>query len=72
MNYYRLRKREPLIALGSHMGWVEGGWLGRLNFCIRVTSTWDGNRFEHPRLAEVVPNGFVTSYNMHSESSGKL
>ena len=35
--YYRLRKREPVIALGSHQegGWGVGG--GALNFCIRGT-----------------------------------
>ena len=27
-------------------------------------------RFEHPHLAEVVPNCLVTFYDMHSESSG--
>ena len=47
--YYRLRrsKREPLIALGSHQ------WGGPLGVGVGVG-------FEHPRLAEVVPNCSVT------------
>ena len=29
----RLKKREPLIAMGSHQGWV----CGSLNFCVLST-----------------------------------
>ena len=42
--YYRLRKGEPLIALGSHQGGGGGGGGGRggggrFKFCIRGTPT---------------------------------
>ena len=47
MTYYRLRKREPLIALGSQQR--RGG--GDFTFCIRSTPPQGGDRFEHPRLA---------------------
>ena len=36
LTHPRLRKREPMIALGSHQG--VGG---NLNFCICSTLTWD-------------------------------
>ena len=48
--YYRLRKRESLIALGSQQG-------GALHFCIRGTpprGEIGGGRFEHPRLEELL------------------
>ena len=59
--YYMLRKTEPVIAMmGSHQG--RRG----LHFCIRGTLPASGDpvagggggggRFEHPRVAEVVPN----------------
>ena len=63
---HRLRKREPLKALGSHQG--RGGF----NFCTRGTPPRGGDRFELPRLAEVVPNCLVASYDTPSESSGKF
>ena len=45
LTYYRHRKKEPLIALGSHEGGGGGG---------------DLVRFEHPCFVEVVPNCLVT------------
>ena len=64
--YFRLIKRETLIALGLSVG----GW--GLNFCIHgvcicCTSPQREIRFEHPHLAEVVSNCLVTFYDMRSE-----
>ena len=61
--YYRLRKREPLIALGSHQG--EGG---SISACAVPHRGGVAYRFEHPRLAEVVR--LIAYYDTRSESSG--
>ena len=70
LTYHSLKKREPLIALGSHQG-------GPLHFCIRGTPPCagvggGGGRFEHPRLAEVVQNWLVALYDTRSESTQQL
>ena len=48
---YSLTKREPFIDLGSQQGWV--------GVVVSVGPHRGGYRFEHPRLAEVVPNCLV-------------
>ena len=71
--YYRLRKREPLIALVSH----QRGGGGGLNLSPPSPPPGGGGgggggggRFEHRLLAEVVPNGLVAFFDTRSESSG--
>ena len=51
--YYRLRKSEPLIALGSQQG---GHLISTSAVLQRGGVEWGEGRFEHPRLAEVVLN----------------
>ena len=53
LSYSRLRKKEPLIAPGSHQG-GEGG--GR-NVCVRGTSLWD-----------VVPEHVIRDHNVGAGS----
>ena len=55
LTYCRLRKREPLIALGYHRGGGGGASFMHPRYPHRV-----GNIFEHRHLAEMVPNRITT------------
>ena len=65
LSYYRLRKRESLIALGSH----QGGCISFLH--PRYPQRGVGTDLKTLAwLAEVVANCLVASYDTLSESAG--